>query len=69
MTTGHHPHTATILPFPGRARASGKDEGHGARSTGSAGGAGKTQRIARPDFTDSWYHQAAIDEASHGRKP
>lgn len=69
MTMGHHPHTATILPFPGRARAPGTSGGLGSGPTGKRSDVNKAQRVAQPGFMDSWYHQAAIDEAPQTRKP
>lgn len=69
MTMGHHPHTATILPFPGRTRSSGASGRPGVDLSGKPGDEGKTQRVAHPCFMDSWYHQAAINEAPQARKP
>ncbi|MBY0259494.1 DUF2735 domain-containing protein [Methylobacterium sp.] len=73
MTMGHHQHTATILPFPGRAGSAGKGTTRSAGTitslTAGSSGRDKPRQPAQPCFMDSWYHQAAIDEAATAIKP
>jgi hypothetical protein len=66
---GHHQHTATILPFTSRAQMSGKTGGLGLKVTGKSGDASTPPRATQMAFAESWYHQAAIEEASPTRKP
>ncbi|KQP95436.1 DUF2735 domain-containing protein [Methylobacterium sp. Leaf117] len=63
MTSGHHQQTAQILPFRSRRDL----------ATDASGLIGKTeakaQRLPPAVAFDSWYHQAAIEDASRTRKP
>ena len=69
MTMGHHQHTATILPFPGRARSPNPPSSLGSGRTGKSGSETQGPRVAQAYFAESGYHQAAVDEASQTRKP
>ena len=65
MTMGHHQHTATILPFRNQRDASAQ----GSTLVDKTAGETKGQRLTQAAYHDSWYHQAAIEEASRTRKP
>ena len=65
MTMGHHQHSATILPF----RTGPKTSAQGPSRIGKTDAETKGQRLPPVAVYDSWYHQAAIEEASRTRKP
>lgn len=65
MTMGHHQHTATILPFRARQGSSTL----GATLIGPSKAETKAPNLPQVACQDSWYHQAAIEEASRTRKP
>ncbi|KQP38361.1 hypothetical protein ASF49_04990 [Methylobacterium sp. Leaf104] len=62
---GHHQHTATILPFRARQGSSTL----GSSLVGKSNAETKAQTLPQVAYQDSWYHQAAIEEASRTRKP
>ncbi|MGU3360323.1 DUF2735 domain-containing protein [Methylobacterium sp. M6A4_1b] len=65
MTMGHHQQTATILPFRARQGSSPL----GSTLLGKSNAETKAQNLPHATYQDSWYHQAAIEEASRTRKP
>jgi hypothetical protein len=62
---GHHPQTATILPFRNPRTAAAQ----GSSAIGKGDGAAKGQRPTPVAYHDSWYHQAAVEEDARTRKP